>query len=288
MRLLVVGAGGQLGAELIRSISPHKVIGLKRDALDVTDTGAVAESLERFRPDAVVNASAYTAVDRAESEPEAAFGVNRDGAANLATACARLAIPLVHVSTDYVFDGRKSLPYVEEDVPNPLGVYGRSKQAGEEAVREVCPRHLIFRTSWVFSAHGHNFVKTMLRLGAEREELAVVADQRGRPTAAAELARLILAILPEAEGKWGTYHLAQPEPISWHGFAEAIFAEARKQGMDLRVQHVHPITTEEYPTPAERPRNSVLDCRKIEETFGVRIQPWREALKDVIRELNNG
>ncbi|RMD99215.1 MAG: NAD(P)-dependent oxidoreductase, partial [Bacteroidetes bacterium] len=142
------------------------------------------------------------------------------------------------------------------------------------------------RTSWVFSAHGHNFVKTMLRLGTEREELGIVADQIGRPTAAAELARLILAILPGAEGKWGTYHLAQPDAVSWHGFAEAIFAEARKQGMSLKVRQVRPITTDEYPTPAKRPKNSVLDCAKFETTFGLLIKPWRESLKDVIRELS--
>jgi len=288
MRLLITGANGQLGTELTRQAGGHDVLAVDYQELDITDARAVNCCVDKYRPDAVINAAAYTAVDRAEEDRDAAFAVNRDGAANLAAACARLDIPLVHVSTDYVFDGRKPSPYVEEDAPNPLGVYGRSKLAGEEAVREACPKHLIVRTSWVFSAHGHNFVKTMLRLGAEREELAVVADQRGRPTAAAEVARLILAVLPGAEGKWDTYHLAQPDATSWHGFAEAIFAEAGAQGMQLRVRSVRPIASEEYPTPARRPANSELDCTKFESTFGRRIRPWKESLAEVIRELNHG
>ncbi|RME60788.1 dTDP-4-dehydrorhamnose reductase [Candidatus Parcubacteria bacterium] len=288
MRLLITGSSGQLGTELARQAGGHEVLAADYQQLDITDAGAVNRWVDEYRPDAVINAAAYTAVDRAEEDYEAAFAVNRDGAAHLARACARLGIPLVHVSTDYMFDGSKAGAYVEDDLPNPLGVYGASKLAGEEAVREACPQYLILRTSWVFSAHGHNFVKTMLRLGTEREELGVVTDQLGKPTAAAELARLILTVLPEAEGKWGTYHLAQPEATSWHGFAEAIFAEARKQGMDLRVQHVRPITTEEYPTPAERPKNSVLDCTKFETTFGRRIRPWKESMVEVIGKLKDG
>jgi len=286
MRLLITGSNGQLGTELTRQAGGHEVLAADYQQLDITDAGAVKHCVDKLRPDVVINAAAYTAVDRAEEDRDAAFAVNREGPAHLAAACARLGIPLVHVSTDYVFDGSKRDAYVETDPVSPLGVYGASKLAGEEAVRKACAQHLILRTSWVFSAHGHNFVKTMLRVGAEREELGVVADQRGKPTAAAELARLILAVLPGAEGQWGTYHLAQPEPTSWHGFAEAIFAEAGAQGMQLRVRSVRPIASEEYPTPAKRPKNSVLDCAKFETTFGLPIRPWRESLKDVIRELS--
>jgi len=240
-----------------------------------------------FQPDAVINAAAYTAVDRAESEVEAAFAVNRDGPANLARACERAGISLIHISTDYVFDGSKQGAYVEGDPVSPLGVYGESKLAGEEAVRTLCPKHLILRTSWVFSAHGNNFVKTMLRLGAEREELGVVADQFGKPTSAAEIARLILDTLPDTEGKWGTYHLAQPDAVSWHGFAEAIFDAAKRQGIVMKVEQVQPISTADYPTPARRPANSELDCRLLKSVFGVTIRGWRESLAEVIGELND-
>lgn len=288
MRLLITGTRGQLGTELTRQAGRHEIRAVDHDALDITDAPAVQQAFASFRPDAVINAAAWTAVDRAEEDVEAAFAVNRDGPANLAEACARAGIPLIHVSTDYVFDGRKEAPYDEQDEPAPIGVYGRSKLAGEEAVREACERHVILRTSWVFSAHRHNFVKTMLRLGAERKELGVVADQRGCPTAAAELARGILALLEQGSEAWGTYHFCQPEPTTWHGFAEAIFAEARRQGMALRIRQVDAIATSDYPTPAKRPANSELNCEKLESTFGITIRPWRESLKEVIKELKDG
>lgn len=288
MRLLITGARGQLGTELTRQADGHEVLAVDYEDLDITNAAAVRQAIASFRPDAVINAAAYTAVDKAESEREIAFAVNRDGPANLARACAGRNIPLVHVSTDYVFDGRKTGAYTEDDPVSPLGVYGESKLAGEQAVREICEQHVILRTSWVFSAHGHNFVKTMLRLGAERKELGVVADQRGCPTAAAELARGILALLARGSEAWGTYHFCQPESVTWHGLAEAIFDEARRQGMPLVLERLKAITTADYPTPAARPANSVMDCHRFEQSFSFAIRPWRESLAEVIRELNHG
>jgi len=290
MKLLITGAQGQVGMALQHQAAAlgWQVLAVDRDLLDITDTAAVQAKVSEFGPDAVINAAAYTAVDRAESEEKEAFAANRDGPAYLARACEAAAIPLVHYSTDYVFDGSKQGGYVESDTTSPLGVYGRSKLAGEEAVRQGCSRHLILRSSWVFSAHGQNFVKTMLRLGAEREELAVVADQHGKPTAAAEIARLTLALLAAGSEKWGTYHLAQPQATSWHGFAEEIFAEARRQGVALKVGDVRAITTAEYPTPARRPTNSELDCARVEAAFGITIRPWQHSLAEVIAELRCG
>ena len=233
-----------------------------------------------------INLAAYTAVDRAESEADAAWAINCAGAAHIAAACAESETPLIHLSTDYVFDGRKTGPYQEGDAVNPLGVYGSSKEAGERAVRAALTQHVILRTAWVFGAYGTNFVKTMLRLAGERPLLRVVADQRGCPTAAADIAAALMVIAERIErgaAKWGTYHFAGVDAVSWHGFAKAIFDLAAPQ-LSVRPQ-VEPITTDQYPTPARRPMNSVLDCRKIEEAFGIRTLPWRVGLASVIREI---
>lgn len=290
MRVLVTGASGQMGWELSQQAADlgWHVTAFTHEELDIAEEDAVQDVVRRVGPDAVLNAAAYTAVDRAESEPEMVFSVNRDGPRNLAAICDELGISLVHYSTDCVFDGDKVGAYVEDDPAAPLGVYGKSKWEGEQAIREVCKKHLILRTSWVFASHGHNFVRTMLKLGSEQEFLRVVADQRGCPCCAAEVARITLAILPDMSDKWGTYHLAQPEAISWHGFAEAIFAEARRRGISLRVREVEPIETKDYPTPARRPLNSVLDCQKLVQNFGVNIHPWRESLAEVIGVLQHG
>jgi len=288
MKVLVTGCKGQVGIELVRQgIATHEVLAFDHAGLDITDVKAVHEVVQRVRPDVVINAAGYTAVDRAEEEVKLAFAVNRDGAANLAKACSAIHIPMVHISTDYVFDGSKQGAYTEDDPIAPLGVYGASKAAGEDAVRAYCPHHLILRTSWVFSAHGNNFVKTMLRLGAERKEISVVADQWGCPTAASELARGIMALLEEGKSAWGIYDFCQPEPITWYDFAKAIFDEARRHGMPLRIEGLKAITTADYPTPAERPANSVMDCRRFEQTFSFTIRPWRETLAEVIRELKH-
>ncbi len=285
MKLLITGSHGQLGTELMRLGSAHDLLGVDRDELDITNADAVRDAVKTFAPDAVINAAAYTAVDEAESRREVAFAVNRNGPGNLAATCDSAGVPLFHVSTDYVFDGEKQNAYVEDDPAGPLGVYGESKLAGENAVRKACPRHVIVRTSWMFSAHGNNFVKTMLRLGAEREELGIVADQHGCPTSAAELARAMIHVIEYGGVAWGTYHFCQPEATAWHGFAEAIFAAAKQQGMPLRVQSVKPVATAGYSAPAARPANSVMDCSRFKTTFGFKIRPWKESLANVMKEL---
>jgi len=287
VKLLITGCNGQVGTALMLQASAfgYEAVGLDRDDLDITNQVAVFEILKTHQPDAVVNAAAYTAVDKAEADVDAAFAVNATAVGYLARACVALGIPLVHISTDYVFDGSKDGAYSETDAVSPLGVYGETKLAGEALVREICEKYYILRTSWVFSAHGNNFVKTMLRLGAERTELGIVSDQKGKPTSAKEIAVTIYNLLHSAKPSWGTYHVAQPDATTWFGFAEAIFAEARKQGMALKVATLHKLTTADYPTPAKRPANSVLNCSKLETEFERKIKPWAESLSEVISEL---
>ena len=287
--LLVVGAGGQIGREFSRApgASRFALSLLDRRALDICEQSAVAAAFERLRPAAVVNAAAYTAVDRAETDEVACFAVNRDGARNLALACAAFGVPLIHISTDYVFDGRKRGAYVEEDPIAPLGIYGRSKAEGEIAVCAEISQHVILRTAWIFGVHGKNFVKTMLRLGAERNVIRVVDDQRGCPTAAGDVAAAILHIarrlLLEGTESYGTFHFAGQGATTWFGFAEAIFDLAARFGQS-RPKLV-PILTSDYPTPARRPLNSVLGCAAFTTTFGMPLPPWRDSLKAVVGEL---
>jgi dTDP-4-dehydrorhamnose reductase len=288
MKLLVLGAGGQVGHELSRRTWPvgYTVVALDRAGLDITAREAVFAAVAREHPDVVVNAAAHTAVDRAENEPEAAWAANCIGPVNLAAACRVAAIPLIHLSTDYVFDGTKPGPYREDDPVAPLGVYGNSKEAGERAVREIAPQHVILRTAWVYAAQGRNFAKTMLRLAGERPVLRVVADQIGSPTSAVDIAAaiaVIIAALAAGNRSWGTYHFAGGGAVSWHGFAEAIFELAAPwRGPAPKVEA---ITTADYPTPATRPANSVLGCTRIGEAFGIVPRPWRDQIADVIREL---
>lgn len=284
MRLLVFGANGQVGHELCR-LGGTSVIGLTRGDADVTVAEEVDRTVAASGCDVVINAAAYTAVDRAEAEAEIAYAVNRDGAATLARAAARHGMPIVHLSTDYVFDGTKRSAYEEDDPIAPLGVYGASKAAGEDAVRRAHDQHIILRTSWVFGAWGHNFVKTMLRLAEERAEIGVVDDQAGCPTPAADLARAIAAGCAQAgPHSWGTYHLSGAGPTTWFGFAREIFDQrARITG---RVPpRLRPLTTAEYPTAAPRPANSELDCSRIRAAFGIAPPPWRDGLACMLNEV---
>ncbi len=292
MRLAIIGAKGQVGWELSRRapMFGHEVLAWDVAELDITDAAAVDRALTTSGANAVINAAAYTAVDRAEQEPESAFAVNRDGPAHLAAACARLGIPLLHISTDYVFDGTKTGPYTEDDPAAPLGVYGQSKWEGDEAVRRLLPRHLILRVSWVFGVEGHNFVKTILRLAREREELRVVADQRGCPTYAGDIADVLLELAGrigqiDADNAWGVYHYCGEPPTTWHGFASAIVERARLDEK-LKVRTVTPITTADYPTPAARPANSVLDCARLTARFGIHPASWREGLATLLFALH--
>ncbi|WP_448207529.1 dTDP-4-dehydrorhamnose reductase [Azospirillum sp. sgz302134] len=303
--VLVFGAGGQVGFELMRAAwAPGlRPVGLTRAEGDVTDPKAVAKAFDAHRPALVVNASAYTAVDKAESEPQQAFAVNWSGPANLARACAAAGLPLVHISTDYVFDGSsKAEPWREDDPVAPQGVYAESKLAGEEAVRELLPDHVILRTAWVFGAHGHNFVKTMLRLARERDTLRVVADQRGCPTPAADIAAAIATIararlVPsqtdsgqtdsgQTDGnRWtpGVFHYAGAPATTWHGFAERIVERAA--GRIGRRPIVQAITTADFPTPARRPANSVLDTTRIGQAYGIAPADWMTGLDRMLDEI---
>jgi dTDP-4-dehydrorhamnose reductase len=286
----IIGSSGQLGWELVRLGERRglPILALDYPEIDITDPAAIDARFDSTKIDLIVNAAAYTAVDRAESEPEAAFAVNCDGPANLAERCRDRNISLIHVSTDYVFDGTKPGAYVEEDPVAPLGIYGASKAAGEEKVRERLPEHVILRTAWLCGVHGHNFVKTMLRMGREKDALRVVSDQFGCPTFAADLAEAIFEVAKQVEMSksmpWGTYHYCGRGETTWHAFAEAIF-EVAGQHEKFAIKEVLPISTAEYPTPVKRPANSVLDCSKIERHFGIRPRPWRESLAEMIEQL---
>ena len=288
--IAIIGSSGQLGWELVRLGERRglPILALDYPEIDITDPATIDARFDSTKIDLIVNAAAYTAVDRAESEPEEAFAVNCDGPANLAERCRDRNISLIHVSTDYVFDGTKLGAYVEEDPVAPLGIYGASKAAGEEKVRERLSEHVIVRTAWLCGVHGHNFVKTMLRMGREKDALRVVSDQFGCPTFAADLAEAIFEVVKQVEMSksmpWGTYHYCGRGETTWHAFAEAIF-EIAGQYEKFAVKEVLPISTAEYPTPVKRPANSVLDCLKIERHFGIRPRPWRESLAEMIEQL---
>jgi dTDP-4-dehydrorhamnose reductase len=292
VRLVITGAKGQVGWELCRrgTLAGHQVVAWDVAELDITDAAAVDRALAASNADAVINAAAYTAVDKAEQESAQAFAINRDGPAHLATACARLQIPLFHISTDYVFDGAKPGTYTEDDRPAPLGVYGHSKWAGDVAICELLPRHLILRVSWVFGVEGQNFVKTMLRLAREREELRVVADQHGCPTFAGDIADMLLQLANQIsridlEKAWGIYHYCGTPATTWYGFTNALVEQARVYE-PLAVRTVTAITTADYPTPARRPTHSVLDCSKIRARFGIDLPSWHTGLKTMMDTLH--
>ncbi|WP_261113818.1 dTDP-4-dehydrorhamnose reductase, partial [Serratia entomophila] len=259
------------------------VLATDSDSLDITDLARVKQVVADYRPDAIVNAAAYTAVDKAETESELAARINEQGPKNLAQAAAEAGCRLIHVSTDYVFDGQAKAPYREADVTNPLGVYGKTKLDGEIAVAGAHPEAIIIRTAWVFSEYGNNFVKTMLRLAKDRDVLGIVADQRGCPTYAGDIAQAIIDLLQRrAEG--GVYHFCGDKEVSWSEFAEAIFAAAMAQGLLEKSPQVNGITTEQYPTPAKRPAYSSLDCEKIK-TCRIAPSDWQQALKNIMPAL---
>lgn len=290
MRVLVFGGGGQVGREFSRldGRAGHEVTAVTRAEADITQATEVAAVLHGANAEVVVNTAAYTAVDQAESNVERAFSVNRDGAQNIAAACVERGLPIVQISTDYVFDGSKRAPYSEDDPVAPLGVYGASKEAGERVIRETQDHHVILRTSWVFGAHGHNFVKTMLGLAEEREELTVVSDQVGCPTPAADLAEAVLDVLSlMRDGRWGTYHYCGKGQTSWYGFAQEIFAQ-RSRITGMPTPELRAISTAAFPTLAARPANSELDCSRFAASFGFAPRPWQEGLAEVLNELLTG
>ncbi|MBP1804941.1 dTDP-4-dehydrorhamnose reductase [Rubellimicrobium aerolatum] len=282
MRLLLIGRTGQVATEILRRAPEGvAVTALGRDVADLSDPAACAAAIARAEADAVVNAAAWTAVDRAESEEEAARVINGEAPAAMARAAAARGLPFVHISTDYVFDGLGTKPFAPEDPVAPQNAYGRSKLLGEQGVRQAGGPHVILRTAWVFSAHGANFVKTMLRLGREREAITVVADQIGGPTPAAAIADACFALAQGLAqgGPSGTHHFCGAPETSWAGFAEAIMAEA---GLACRV---NPIPSSAYPTPATRPLNSRMDCGSLHSAYGIAQPDWRDGLRNVLREL---
>ncbi len=290
MKILVTGSKGQLGHELLIQGNNfgYEILPADLPDLDITDKTRVKHELENFKPSFVVNAAAYTNVDKAETEQNLAFAVNRDGPANLAEICALFKVPLIHISTDFVFDGKKSSPYIESDALSPLSIYGKSKQEGENEVRSRLKKHIILRTAWLYGIHGQNFVKTMLRLGREKEVISVVADQFGSPTSAADLAAVVLQIISRIKHSgdinWGTYHYCGHGITTWSVFAEEILNLA-KHYIPIKTKNVKPISTAEYPTKATRPPFSALDCSLIKKNFGISIKPWQDSLKAVIRQL---
>jgi len=291
MRILLTGAKGQLGWEILKQApdSACDCIGIDIAEADLTDPVQVDRVIDAARPDLLINAAAYTQVDAAETDVETAFAVNRDAAAHLAASCAAAYIPMVHISTDFVFDGKQSVPYVETDPVAPLSVYGRSKAAGEEVVRQALDRHLIIRTAWLYGVRGHNFVKSMLRLGRENRELRVVSDQIGCPTFAADLAGALLTVCRRIQSQsqipWGTYHLCGRGTVSWHGFAQHIFKIAHRLDLVTAVK-VTPISTAAYPTPAPRPAFSAMACEKIHTGFGIEAPPWQDSLETMLKRLS--
>ncbi len=284
-KILLTGITGQVGQELLKTLtSVGEVVGLTRQELDLTQPEKIQDKILAIHPNIIINAAAYTAVDQAEKESKLAIAINRDAPKAMAEVANKISATLVHISTDYVFDGTNHTPYKEDDATNPLGMYGKSKLLGEVGIKEICNRHIILRSAWVYGSKGHgNFVKTMLRLGAAKEELKVVADQIGSPTWAYDIAVAITQLISQ-EVTPGTYHFTNSGVASWYDFALAIFAEAEKLGFPLKIQRVLPITTAEYPTPAQRPSYSVLSKVKFNQALGIYPPYWRDSLIKMLRE----
>jgi dTDP-4-dehydrorhamnose reductase len=290
MTVLIIGATGQLGTELCSrsKAHAHNIVAVNHNELDITNETSIKAFVAHVKPTVIINAAAYTAVDRAETDSATAFSVNRDGPLYLARACAKANIPLLHISTDYVFDGKKPTPYLETDIPNPLCVYGQSKLEGEVAVATALDKHITLRLAWVFSATGNNFVRTILRLAKERDELSIVADQTGAPTWAGDIAEVLLEIVDRIrQGKaitWGLYHYSGSPVTTWHAFAETICERAIELGILEKKPFIKPISTSEYPTAAKRPQHSVLACAHIKKELLISQTDWREGLRKVLTQ----
>jgi dTDP-4-dehydrorhamnose reductase len=285
MKILLTGCTGQLGHELKRSLAClGEIVTRDHAQLDLAKPDALRDVVRTVAPTVIVNAAAYTAVDKAEADPDTAEAINAVAPGVLAEEARRLGALLIHYSTDYVFDGTQDAPYREDDTPAPQSVYGRSKHAGELAIAAAGARHLIFRTSWVYGLHGANFMKTMLRLGRERDELRVIGDQFGAPTWTRHLADATAMILARRDTPDGLYHLAAAGATSWHGYAEAIFAEAQRTGQMEKIPVVNRITSAEYPLPAKRPANSRFDCARAQRDFGLTLPDWRTGLIDCLAD----
>ncbi len=287
MRVLVTGCNGQVGHCLTNMLSKTDgvtLLSVDREELDITDQDAVVTTVKEFKPTIIINAAAHTAVDRAEQEVELSYAINRDGPKFLAEAAQEAGAAVLHISTDYVFEGNKNGEYLETDITNPQGVYGASKLAGEIAVAEACDKHIILRTAWVFGEHGNNFVKTMLRLGVTHDALNIVGDQFGGPTYAGDIAKALVEIASRiAKGgtvEYGVYHYTGLPHVSWYQFSDAIFDAAAKERI-VNKPKLYSITTEQYPTPAKRPRNSKLSTRKINDAFAIEASDWAKALKNI-------
>ncbi len=294
MNILLTGKNGQLGFELQRALAPlGHIVAIDRDEYDLTDTDAIRALVRSVHPDLIINPAAYTAVDRAESESESAAAINAVAPAVLGEEAERINAWMIHYSTDYVFDGTSPRPYRETDATNPLNVYGMTKRNGDEALQHCCPRHLIFRTSWVVGAHGNNFAKTMLRLATERDSLSIVADQFGAPTSAALLADVTAQVVGrvQREGRdgfpFGLYNLTAGGATTWHAYACFVLEEALRAGMTLKIQpqEIKAITTAEYPLPATRPLNSRLDTSLFHATFGLELPDWQNGMRHILEQI---
>lgn len=292
MNILIFGKCGQLAWELglQKPKQGYRVVSVDLPDVDITDGQQVESTFACHVPDMVINASAYTNVDGAEADRETAYAVNAQGPAVIAGFCRDRNIPFIHISTDFVFNGRANRPYTEADPVDPLGVYGKSKAEGERLTRQCTEKHIIIRTSWLYSVNGHNFVKTMLRIGRERDIIKVVSDQKGCPTCARDLAEAIWQIVEQIResinAPWGTYHYCGQGVVSWYEFAEAIFDISEELGIENRPS-VKPISTVQFPTTARRPAYSALDCSRIETRFGISTRPWRQSLKKTLTQLHS-
>ena len=292
MKILITGAKGQVGTELLTEAKArgHKVHGFGSRELDISNSEQVSSTVQTINPDVIINAAAYTAVDKAETEHEIAYAVNSQGSENLAKACKEQKIPLLHISTDYVYDGEKQSPYKETDQPRPTGVYGASKLSGDQQIEKIWHKHIIIRVSWVFGENGNNFVKTMLKLAEQRHELSIVDDQYGAPTSAKAISNSLLDILEseqfnQPQCPWGTYNLESNPGVTWFAFAKEVFQQANQSGLINKAIKLNPIPSSDFPTPVKRPANSKLDGKKIQQYFGISPADWKKDLTEVLENL---